>query len=72
MTLPPSPACSPAAWVPWQRTESATWVPEARELKLGSYRGQRMLSPERLALPDYEYLGRSFLQLRGRKKVQTN
>lgn len=29
-----------------------------------------MLSPERLALPDYEYLGRSFLQPR-RRGVQT-
>lgn len=57
--------------VPWQPREIATWVPEARVLEPGSNPGQRMLSPERLALPDYEYLGRSFLQLRGRK-VKTN
>ncbi|XP_032700555.1 UPF0705 protein C11orf49 homolog isoform X3 [Lontra canadensis] len=36
--------------------EPATWVPEAGVLELGSYPGPRMLSPERLALPDYEYL----------------
>lgn len=36
-----------------------TWLPEAGELQLGSYPCQMMLSPERLALPDYEYLGRS-------------
>ena len=54
-------------------TERAgTWLPEAGKLELGSCCGPRMLSPERLALTDYEYLGRSFLQLRGRKAVQTN
>lgn len=54
----------------WQRTESATWVPEAGRLKLGSYPGQRMLSPERLALPDYEYLGRSFFSFGEGKKCR--
>jgi hypothetical protein len=29
-----------------------------------------MLSPERLAQPDYEYLGRSFLELWRRKEVK--
>lgn len=28
--------------------------------------GQRMLSPERLALPDYEYLGRGLLSASGK------
>ncbi|XP_027435332.1 UPF0705 protein C11orf49 homolog isoform X4 [Zalophus californianus] len=41
---------------PGNGREPATWVPEAGELELGSYPGPRMLSPERLALPDYEYL----------------
>lgn len=36
-----------------------TWLPEAAEIQLGSYLCEMMLSPERLALPDYEYLGRS-------------
>lgn len=36
-----------------------TWLPEAGELQLGSSPCAMMLSPERLALPDYEYLGRS-------------
>nr|XP_014716806.2 UPF0705 protein C11orf49 homolog isoform X2 [Equus asinus] len=38
-------------------TERAgTWLPEAGKLELGSCCGPRMLSPERLALTDYEYL----------------
>lgn len=48
--------------------EPATRVPEAGVLELGSYPGPRMLSPERLALPDYEYLGRSSFSFAEGKK----